>query len=275
MTLGNSILVAGHTGLIGSALCRRLSERSPGNENTDYIIHAAGYASPAKFMADPMATIAVNTTRLMAMIEAMQPGARLMFLSSSEVYSGSAASTHTEDDIGTTTPEHPRAAYIEGKRCGEAICHAARAAGRDVVIARVSSVYGPGFRRDDTRVLPQFIRMAVEERCVAPKGGADARRGWLYVDDCADMLLTILEHGTQAVYNVGGTEQCSIAELAAKIADMAPCSYQAPSGVGTAGAPSHVKVDMTRYNQEFGAPSLKTLDEGIGMTLDWYRGAFA
>jgi len=268
MIAGKSILVAGRTGLIGSALQRRLPHQSG---DPDYIIHAAGYASPSRFMADPMATIAVNTVGLMELIADMKPGARLLFLSSSEVYSGLAKHAYTEDDIGTTTPEHPRAAYIEGKRCGEAICHAARAAGKDVVIARVSSVYGPGFRRDDTRVLPQFIRMAVEDEHVAPKGGGTDVRGWLYLGDCVDMLLTILERGTQVVYNVGGTEECSIVELARKVAEQHECSYQMPRCVGDASAPPRVKLDMSRYNREFGAPKLTTLDEGIALTLDWYK----
>jgi nucleoside-diphosphate-sugar epimerase len=291
MIQGKTILITGHTGLIGSALYEQLRpwNNVRGEARTskacsilngvdkipepDFIIHAAGYAQPARFMEDPRGTLKLNTHKLSALIDSLKPGAKLLFLSSSEVYSGSTKYSHTEDDIGSTTPSHPRAPYIEGKRCGEAICHVARNSGVDVVIARVSSVYGPGFGRDDTRVLPQFVRMAVEEGHVMPKDGGPARRGWLYVDDCVEMLLNILEYGTQAVYNVGGTEECSVAGIAKKVASAADCTWRLPRNTGDAsqGAPSHVKLDISRYCREFGAPSLMTLDDGLKLTVNWYR----
>lgn len=291
MIQGKSILITGHTGLIGSALYESLkplntvrgksrSEQSvsllEGWDKVlkpDFIIHAAGYAQPSKFMEDPWATIGLNTDKLTTLIQDMKPGAKLLFLSSSEVYSGSPKYIHTEDDIGTTAPNHPRAAYIEGKRCGEAICHIARAQGKNVTIARVSSVYGTGFRRNDTRVLPQFVRMAVENELVMPKDGGPARRAWLYLDDCVDMLMNILVEGTQAVYNVGGNAECTIAGLAKKVADTAGCSYRLPRNTGDAskGAPSHVKLDISRYVREFGTPNMTTLEDGLKRTIDWYR----
>lgn len=294
MIRGKSILIKGHTGLIGAALYERLRPfntvqgKSKSSQDVsllagddkispaDFIIHAAGYAQPSKFLADPVATIRLNTETLQKMIDAMKPGARLLYLSSSEVYSGSPRYIHTEEDIGTTSPASARGCYIEAKRCGEAICHAARAQGKDVFIARVSSVYGPGFRRDDTRVLSQFIRMAVEESYVTPKDGGPARRAWLYLDDCVDMLLRILTGGTQAVYNVGGPHECSIAGLAKKIADFGGAAYRLPRNSGNAsnGAPAHVKLDISRYVREFGTPEFVSLDDGLRRTIDWYRRAY-
>ncbi len=291
MITDKSILIAGHTGLIGSALFDVLKRfntvqgKSKSKQDLalkngddkiprhDFVIHAAGYAQPSKFMEDPRATIRLNTHYLSGLIDDMKPGARLLFLSSSEVYSGCVKYIHTEDDIGTTTPAHARGAYIESKRCGEAICHAARARGKDVVIARVSSVYGPGFKRDDTRVLNQFVRMAVEDQHVMPRDGGPARRAWLYLDDCVEMLLRIMLGGKAPVYNVGGPHECSIAGLARSIADIAKCSYRVPrnTGDGSVGAPSHVKLDISRYVREFGQPNFTTLDDGLRETVDWYR----
>lgn len=294
MIHGKTVYIKGHTGLIGAALYESLKGDNimRGKSRTrqdaelhgadkmpeaDYIIHAAGYAQPGRFLQDPIGTIRVNTDALSKLIERMKPGARLLYLSSSEIYSGSVKYTHAETDIGTTGPDHQRGCYIEAKRCGEAICYAARARGLDVVVARVSSVYGPGFRRDDTRVFSQFVKMAVEERHISPKDGGPARRAWLYVDDCVQMLLNILERGEQPVYNVGGASETSIAGLAKKIADESRASIRLPRASGDAGsgAPAHVKLDISRYVREFGQPEFVPLDEGIRRTIAWYRKAYA
>lgn len=295
MIAGKSVFITGHTGLIGSALFAELSKantvrgRSKSKDEIsllkgqdkypepDYIIHCAGYAQPSRFLADPIATIRLNTTDLLKHIDRMKPGAGLLYLSSSEVYSGSPKYIHSESDIGTTSPDHARGCYIEAKRCGEAICHAARAQGKSVVVARVSSVYGPGFGRDDTRVLSQFVRSAVEDGHIAPRDGGPQRRAWLYLDDCVEMLLNILKDGKQPLYNVGGDAEASIAGLAKKVADIAQASYRLPRNSGDAGngAPSHVKVDISLYAREFGKPEFVSLDEGLRRTVDWYRQTYA
>ena len=170
---GRTVLLTGASGLIGQNLHCALVKAgakvvtpgrvlSPVSGSYDFIIHAAGYAQPAKFLADAMGTISVNTTMLMDLIQRLGPKGRLLFLSTSEVYSGSTRGIHNESDIGTTNPSGARACYIESKRCGEAICHAARENGKTTIIARVSSVYGPGVKPKDTRVMSQFIDQALE-----------------------------------------------------------------------------------------------------------------
>ena len=90
----------------------------------DLIFHAAGYGQPAKFMASALDTIILNTSVLTRLLKKHTlEGGTLIYTSSSEVYSGCTATPHVETSIGTTTPQHPRACYIEAKRCGEAICY--------------------------------------------------------------------------------------------------------------------------------------------------------
>ena len=85
---GKTVLLTGATGLIGVNLAAALrlagavvklphrDERCAGKY--DFIIHAAGYAQPAKFMADPMATIRVNTTMLSDLLSLLRPEGRLL-----------------------------------------------------------------------------------------------------------------------------------------------------------------------------------------------------
>ena len=115
---GKAVLLTGATGLIGVNLAAALTragarlttpKRSvPVMGTYDYIVHAAGYAQPSRFLADPMATIAVNTSMLVDLIGRMKPDGRLLFLSTSEVYSGNPRGLHREDDIGATNPAHAR-----------------------------------------------------------------------------------------------------------------------------------------------------------------------
>ena len=80
----------------------------------DVVVHSAGYAQPAIFMANPAATIQVNTTATAVLLQKLRPGGSFLFLSSSEIYSGLKKALINESDIGTTTPLHPRSSYIEG-----------------------------------------------------------------------------------------------------------------------------------------------------------------
>jgi UDP-glucuronate decarboxylase len=132
--------------------------------DADVIIHSAGYAQPAIFMSNPVATIHVNTTATTALLQKLRSGGAFLFISSSEVYSGLKNAVAQESDIGLTTPLHPRASYIEGKRCGEAICNAYRNDGVRATSARLALTYGPGTRKHDKRAMNSFIENALCRR---------------------------------------------------------------------------------------------------------------
>jgi len=198
---------------------------------TDVIIHAAGYAQPTKFMADEGATLLVNVGATVSLLRRMPIGGRFLFVSSSELYSGLEAERYTESDIGRTTPDHPRAAYIEGKRAGEAACHAFHRNGSAVSIARLALAYGPGARVDDQRVLASFIHQALTTGRIAMLDPGAAMRTYCYVTDAIRMMLMISHQGTQGVYNVGGDSRLTIHELAELVAEHAGATLDAPIAV--------------------------------------------
>ena len=78
--------------------------------SSDIVIHAAGYAQPLRFTDSPAETIRLNTEVTSLLLRSLTPRGRLLFTSSSEVYSGNPKQVVTEYDIGTTTPYHPRPA---------------------------------------------------------------------------------------------------------------------------------------------------------------------
>ena len=125
-----------------------------GLDQAEFILHAAGYGQPGRFLENPSKTIRLNTEATLDLLEKVPQGGRFLFVSTSELYVGlPAGEANREDKIGSTNTTHPRACYIEGKRCGEAACNAARASGIQAVSARLALAYGPGARPDDRRVL--------------------------------------------------------------------------------------------------------------------------
>lgn len=243
----------------------------------DFIIHGAGYAQPSRFMAEAVETLRVNTQMTDRLLRvASENGARFMFLSSSEVYSGSSKIPHLEDDIGTTDPSHPRAPYIEGKRAGEAFVHAWRARGADAVIARPCLAYGPGVRANDARALSGFIREALTGKIRMQDEGWALRR-YCYISDTVEMLLQVLLRGQEAVYNIGADGVARpIRTVARMVATMTESMLVIPSAVeATPGAPFDARVDIGRYLAEFPGKEFVPLDAGLLRTIAWHRAIMA
>jgi len=149
----SKLLITGYAGLVGSNICKVLERDYPDIEVTkvkfdewvegmayntfDYILHCAGYGQPQMFAKDKIKTIHINTDNIPVLFSTLKPEGKFLFISTSELYSGlkMPLGGYAETDIGTTTPQHPRACYIEGKRCGEGIVTAYREQGYDAMIA--------------------------------------------------------------------------------------------------------------------------------------------
>jgi nucleoside-diphosphate-sugar epimerase len=238
----------------------------------DVIIHAAGYAQPAIFMANPVATFQLNTTATATLLQKLKPGGSFLCLSSSEIYSGLEKPFLSESDIGTTTPLHPRACYIEGKRGGETICNAYRAQGVRAVSARLALAYGPGTRKGDKRALNSFVEKALCQGKIELLDAGEAVRTYCYVSDAVELMWQATLHGTQPVYNIGGHSTVTIGELARLVSQITgvPVSFPQQSAE-VAGAPSEVRLDLTRAETEFNKTRYVSLEEGLRATVGWQR----
>jgi nucleoside-diphosphate-sugar epimerase len=279
---GKIVIITGSTGLIGTALLKSLQDVktylfTPSREDfakghypkADVIIHAAGYGQPALFMQYPINTIQVNTQATISLLENLKPKGSFLFCSSSEIYNG-LDKLCTEDDIGTTTPSHPRACYIEGKRCGEVIVNSFRAVGRRAISARIAPTYGPGTRRHDTKAMSQFIESALLDKKIVLKDSGKAIRTYGYVDDVVEMLWNIALNGTQPVYNVGGKTIISIAGLADFIGKMTLAEVVIPEDTpDQIGGSPVVRIDSSRYEKEFGKMDYVDLYDGLKATIEY------
>ncbi len=237
----------------------------------DYIIHAAGYGQPGKFMNNKIKTIRLNTVVTDVLLSKVKKNGRFLFISTSEIYSGSEDIPYKESSRGLTMPDHGRACYIEGKRCGEAICHAWEDLGTTVRIARVALAYGPGVRSSDKRVLYNFIQKGLHGRIELMDSGS-AVRVYCYVADTVVHLWNIFLYGKESTYNVGGTSKTTIRQLAENIGDILQVPVCLPQELkALEEAPREVYLDMEKMINEFGNRTYVSLEDGIRRTVQWYR----
>ena len=247
------IFVAGHRGLVGSAVVRRLRREGFDNlilrthseldlrnstavrgflatERVEYVFLAAAKvggirandAYPADFLRD---NLEIQTSVIDA---AWRHGVRkLLFLGSSCIYPKMAPQPIREDALLTGTLEPTNEWYAIAKIAGLKMCQAYRRQhGFDAISAMPTNLYGPGdnFSLLDSHVLPALIRRFHEAKEthadeVVIWGSGTPRREFLHVDDLADALLFLMLHYSEEEHiNVGWGEDLAIHDLAGMVA---------------------------------------------------------
>jgi GDP-L-fucose synthase len=249
MQPNDSIFVAGHRGMVGSAVVRRLAEagfdtiltRSRAEvdlldrttvrtffdrERPSIVVDAA--AKVGGIVANneqPVEFLLQNVTIQNNLIEAAADfGTRkLLFLGSSCIYPKMAPQPIREDALLTGPLEITNEAYAIAKIAGIKLCQAyAREYGKTFISAMPTNLYGPNdnFDLHSSHVLPALIRKAHEakergEDKLAVWGTGTPRREFLHVNDLADACLFLLErYDSPEIINVGCGEDVTIRELA-------------------------------------------------------------
>lgn len=241
----------------------------------DYIIHAAGYGQPGRFMENPVKTLQLNTNTTFNLLESLNRNGKFLFVSSAEVYSGLTTPPYKETEIGLTNTIHPRSCYIEGKRCGEAICNAYRAREVAAKSARLALAYGPGTRKHDKRVLNSFIEKGLNGTINLIDQGK-ANRTYCYIVDAIEIMWNILLSGKEPIYNVGGNSRTTIANLAKQTGEMlkVPVVFPTESHEMTE-APSDVFLDMSLVERHFKKTGYVSLSIGLGRTIEWQKALYS
>ena len=238
----------------------------------DVIIHSSGYAQPMKFLNDSLTTIKINTHATINLLDSLKPNGKFLFVSTSELYSGNNNFSITEDQIGTTTPSHNRACYIESKRCGETICHSYIASNYDVKIARLSLAYGPFTKLGDLRVLNSIIDKGLNHDTIELMDDGSAIRTYCYITDVIEMFWNILLYGKDTTYNVSGFSNISIKELADKVGNKLDKKVIAPISLnGLEGSPKIVNISSEKYINEFQKQDFVDMEYGLENVIEWMK----
>ena len=240
--------------------------------NLDYIIHAAGYGQPQKFLENEISTIAMNTEVTSALLKKLSKEGSFIFISTSEIYSGSKDVPYKESITGHTNTDHPRACYIEGKRCGEAIVNAYHKQGFDAKSIRLALAYGPGVRLDDRRVMNEVIKKGLIDQKIALMDSGTSLRTYIYITDAVEFMFKILLKGKSNIYNLSGKSRTSIAQMAELISTSLSVPLSIPqSHAGLAGAPEDVSLSLDRLLSDFPKENFVSFDAGVQAVIQWYR----
>jgi len=300
-----SIYVAGHGGLVGSAIVRRLRiagarrlllpareqldlrrqdqvERFFSVEQPQLVFLAAARVGgieanrshPAEFLAE---NLQIQTNVIDA---AWRHGARkLLFLGSSCIYPRDAPQPMREEYLLSGALESTNEWYAIAKIAGLKMCQAYRRQyGFDAISAMPTNLYGPGdnFSLTDAHVLPALIRKCDEarERCapaVEVWGTGRPRREFLHVDDLADACVFLMQHYSELdPINVGWGQDVSIAELAQQVARTVGFTGSLRFDPSRPDGTPRKLLDVSRLSSRGWRPRL-SLGEGLSATYAWYR----
>ncbi|MFD5986423.1 GDP-L-fucose synthase family protein [Streptomyces cyaneofuscatus] len=305
---GSRIFVAGHRGLVGSAVARRLADdghevltrgrdlldlRDAARTETylrdirpDAVVLAAAKVGgimanstyPVQFLEDNL------RIQLSVIAGAHAAGTeRLLFLGSSCIYPRLAQQPIREESLLTGELEPTNEAYALAKIAGIVQTQSYRRQyGASYISAMPTNLYGPGdnFDLETSHVLPALIRRFHEaQRDGAPEvtlwGSGSPRREFLHVDDLAAACVTLLEtYDDDAPVNIGCGEDLTIRELAATIAEVT--GYQGRIGWDTSkpdGTPRKL-LDVSRLTSLGFKPQIP-LRDGIARTYAWWLGQLA
>ena len=302
---GSTVFVAGHGGLVGSAIWRLLQEQGFSNlvgrrsseldlrdaEATDaffaqvrptVVIDAAARVGgilanstyPAEFLLDNL-RIQLNLMDAAAKYEVP----KFLFLGSSCIYPKMAPQPIREDALLTGPLEETNIAYAIAKISGIIAIQSHRTQyGRHWISAMPTNLYGPGdnFHPENSHVLPALIRRFDEAvrtglSEVVLWGTGTPRREFLHVNDLAAACLLLLEeYDEPGPVNVGTGEDLTIRELAEIVADAVGYTGHIVQDTTKPDGTPRKLLDVSRLKSLGWEPRIP-LREGIASTVDWYR----
>ena len=249
------------------------------DEHLDYVIHAAGIASPFYYRARPLETleVAINGTRNMLEL-ADRYSARFTFFSSSEIY-GDPDARHVpmqESYRGNVACQGPRACYDEGKRVGETLCyiyHTVNGIATNTI--RPFNIYGPGMREADYRVMPNFASRIKGDLPLNVYGSGRQTRTFCYVVDAmVGFFLVVLRGVPGEAYNIGNPRpEVSVMDLVRRMEKVLgrklslnvveyPDSYPADE-------PQRRCPDIRKAHLQLEYDAMVDLDDGLRRFLSW------
>ena len=298
------IFVAGHKGLVGSAIVRRLQADGveavvAGRDEMDlcdqgevdawfasndidqvYLAAAkvggihANDTYPAQFLRD---NLAIQTNVIHS---AWKHGVdKLLFLGSSCIYPRLAPQPMPEDSLLTGPLEETNEWYAIAKIAGIKMCQAYRKQyGFDAISIMPTNLYGPGdnFDLENSHVLPALMRKFHEAKesgaeSVQVWGSGNPKREFLHVDDLADACVYLMQNYNEAeIVNVGWGKDISITELASLIKDVVDYSGSIEFDASKPDGTPRKLLDTTRLTSLGWQPSTQLAD-GIASTYKWFQ----
>ncbi|MTD53385.1 UDP-glucuronic acid decarboxylase family protein [Amycolatopsis pithecellobii] len=255
-------------------LVRDVTEPLGGERHYDTIFHLASAASPSDYLRLPVETLRAGSRGTEQLLElAVHSGARFVLASTSEVYGDPTEHPQSESYWGHVNPVGPRSVYDEAKRFAEALTMAyRREKGADTSIARIFNTYGPRMRPFDGRMVPTFIRQALEGEPLTIAGTGEQTRSLCYVDDTVRGLIALARLGRPGPVNLGNPHEITVAELAAEIVRITDSPSRMDHVDAAIDDPRRRCPDITLARTQLGWTPKVDLADGLRRTVAWFTG---
>jgi dTDP-glucose 4,6-dehydratase len=242
-------------------------------ENVDVIVNAAAESHVEKSIRDGASEfVTTNVEGTQILLDAIRehPVERLILISSSEVYG-----TAERDPMDEEHALNPRSPYAATKAGADRLAYSYFVTyGLPVVIVRPFNNYGP--RQHPEKVVPRFITQALRDEPLTIHGDGHASRDWLFVDDDAEAIATLIDAPVAdvagEVVNVATGVDLTVEEIADRVlaALDKPASLKSHVGERPGQVDRHIG-STDKLARLTGWRARTSFDEGLARTVAWYR----
>jgi len=251
----------------------------------DAVMHLAAESHVDRSIDAPGAFVETNITGTYTLLDVARAywvsrdcfdAFRFHHISTDEVF-GSLGAT---GQFTETTPYDPRSPYAASKAASDHLVRAwGETYGMPYVLTNCSNNYGPYHFPE--KLIPVIILNALAGKPLPIYGDGSHVRDWLYVEDHADALLTVLSRGkTGRSYNIGGENECTNLDLVRKLCAILDVKQPRADGRSYGdqitfvddrpGHDARYAIDPKRMRDELDWQPAVTLEQGLALTVDWY-----
>ena len=307
--MAERILITGGAGFIGSHLCEYLLEKEyyvicmdnfiTGNKGNvshlkdsenfeivnhditkyidikgelDYILHFASPASPIDYLKLPIQTLKVGSLGTHnALGLAKKKKSKFLLASTSEVYGDPLINPQPETYWGNVNPIGPRGVYDEAKRFAEAMTMAYHRVHKiDTRIVRIFNTYGPRMRRNDGRVVPNFITQALKNEPITVYGDGKQTRSFCYISDLIHGIYRLMLSDENEPVNLGNPEETTILEFANLVKEITKSDSKIIFKELPVDDPRVRRPDISKARQVLEWEPWVGLENGLKETIEWF-----
>lgn len=239
----------------------------------EYVFHFASPAAPSDYMVHGITTLRTGSLGTFNALDlARKYGAQFLLASASEVYGDPHENPQHEDYWGNVNPIGERSVYTQAKRLSEvAVVAYRRYYNLDTRIVRIFYTYGPRMKRNDGRMVSEFIKNSLLGEHLVIYGDGTHKRSLTYVSDTIDGILRVAHSHEHGPVNIGRREQITVFECAQQILAITGSRSTVRFAELLADDPKQRCPDITKARKLLGWEPKVDLQTGLRTTAEYFR----
>lgn len=246
-------------------------ERIISEHQIDTVVHLAAQTEVGTAVSDPVGTFKANIEGTFNILEASRrQGVKRVVVAASDKAYGRTEPPYREDQ--PLTPDRP---YETSKAVTDLLARTyASTYGMSVAVTRCVNLYGPGCLTLSTLV-PNTIRRILRGECPIIRNGGRMMRDWLYIEDCVDAYLKLIDSPYVGAINFGGGRGVPVIEITRTIMEIMGSSLAIQDEPDKHGEIVNQWADCSLAKKVLGWEPKHTLHDGLVKSVEWYKAALA